>query len=122
MATITPTLTYVSDDRSVARFTWGPMANGDVGSPVSFVEWADRSVQVTGTFGAGGNMRWQGSNDAVNFSVLTDPQGNALDLTAAKIKAVTELTTKAQPSITAGDGTTALTVTLIARRAQPLRA
>jgi len=77
---------------------------------------ADRSVQVTGTFGAGGNLRIEGSNDGTNYSALTDPQGNALDFTATKIEGVLELTRYIRPRATAGDGTTSLTVTMILRR------
>lgn len=120
MAVIKPTITNsVNGDDSVITAQW-VLSNGDTGAPISKASYADRSVQVTGTFGAGGNMRWEGSNATI-YATLTDPQGNALDFTAAKIEAVTELCLISRPSVTAGDGTTALTVTLIARRATPMR-
>lgn len=122
MATITPTQgSVLGGDNSVQIWTWAIMANGDAGSPINFTQWADRSVQVTGTFGASGNLRWEGSNDGTNYAPLTDPQGNALDFTAAKIEQVEEITFWARPRVTAGDGTTSVTVTLCARRQQPLR-
>lgn len=97
--------------------TWTGLANGDDGSPLQMPEAADRSVQVTGTFGAGGSVRLEGSNDGGNtWATLTDPQGNALDITAAKIEAVTELTEYIRPRVTAGDGTTSLAVHLLTRR------
>ncbi len=95
---------------------WANMANADVGDPVEMPGSADRSVQVTGTFGAGGNLRILGSNDGVNYSVLTDPQGNALDFTSSKIEAVIELTRFIKPQVTAGDGTTSLTVSLLVKK------
>lgn len=119
MATITPTAEDISRDGSVLKRTWALLTttNAD-GSPFPFAAWADRSVQVTGTFGAGGNLRWEGTNDGTNYVALTDPQGNALDFTTAKIEAVTEVCALARPRVTAGDGTTSLTVTLVARNAR----
>jgi len=116
MATITPTPATLGDYG--IKMTWETMANGDVGSPFDMLNYADRSVQVLGTFGAGGNLRWQGSNDGgTTWATLTDPQGDALDFTAAKIEQVMELAQLARPNVTAGDGTTSLTVVLVARRA-----
>lgn len=96
---------------------WANMANGDVGQAFNeFPFWSDRSVQVAGTFGAGGNCRIVGSNDRTNFATLTDPPGNDLDFTSAKIENVAEATLEIKPSITGGDGTTSLTVTLLLTR------
>lgn len=121
MAVITPTVTKPNNDNSIIVVQWASMANGDTGAPAKFPQHADRTIQVTGTFGAGGNLRWQGSNDETNYATLNDPQGNALDITSAKIEAVSELTLIARPNVTAGDGTTSLTVTMLARMQQPLR-
>lgn len=90
--------------------SWLALANGDDGAPSGFSHYGDKSVQVIGTFGAAGNLRIEGSNDGSNWGVLTDPQGNALDFTAAKIEAVSELTRFIRPRVTAGDGTTSLSV------------
>lgn len=120
MSVIAPTITK-SGDGSCITVTWAAMANGDTGAPFYMSSWADRSIQVAGTFGAGGNCKFQGSNNGTTYIVLTDPQGNALDITAAKIEAVTECVAQVQPNISAGDGTTALTVTMFARRGDGLR-
>lgn len=93
--------------------SWSTMANGDSGEPLQNPGSADRSVQVTGTFGVGGTVVLQGSNDGTNYRTLTDPQGNALSFTAAAIEAVQEITRYTRPSVTGGDGTTSLTVTLV---------
>ena len=121
MATITPTFLPALDDGSFVVIQWANMLNGDVGAACGFVQFADRSVQVTGTLGAAGSVRWEGSNDSVNYAVLTDPQGNNLDYTVVKIETVTEIAVLARPRVTAGDGTTSLTVTMLARRANPMR-
>ena len=113
--TITPIKTF-GDNAWVVRWEGLQQATSDTGDPFEGVGAADRSAQVFGTFGAGGTLRLEGSNDNQNWSVLTDPQGNALDFTTAKIEAVTEVTRYVRPSITGGDGTTDLTLVLLARR------
>lgn len=107
----------MSGSDSVKCITWSLMTKttDDVGTPFQFAQWADRSVQVTGTFGSGGNLLWEGSNDGTNYFPLSDPQGNALNITEAKIEAITEICAFARPRVTAGDVTTSLTVTLLAR-------
>lgn len=93
--------------------TWSGVLNGDDGAPVEYADFADRSVQVQGTLGAGGNLRWEGSNDGTNYVVLTDPQGNALNFVAVStLEQVEELTRFMRPRATAGDGTTNFTVTM----------
>lgn len=100
----------------VMQASWPTLANGDDGTPEEFPSYSDRSVQVVGTFGAGGNCRIEGSLDGVNWSTLNDPQGNPLDITSTKIESIMELVYWIRPRITAGDGTTSLTVTMIMRR------
>lgn len=94
----------------VAR--WAGLANGDDGERVSVAAYTDKSVQVTGTFGTGGSVTVQGSNDGVNWATLTDPQGNDLVFTSAKIELVSEATLYIRP-LAAGDGTTNLTVHML---------
>lgn len=119
MANITPVVTPITEhgDRGARVVVWGPMANTDVGLPVKMPGKSDRSVQVYGTFGAGGNLRIEGTNELAqapaNYATLTDPQGNALDFTAAKIEQLLEITYQVRPRVTAGDGTTSLTVTML---------
>lgn len=116
MANITPSFTPLPAPGDVAGYAikWGPMANGDIGVSVDMLGFADRSIQVEGVFGAGGNAEIQGSNDTLTFRPLHDPIGVLLDVTAAtdKIRHIMEITRLLRPVITAGDGTTALTVTI----------
>lgn len=97
---------------------WTPLANGDDGQAWDTQDFPDVSVQVLGTFGTGGNLRLEGSNEAVptNWATLNDPQGSALDVTAAKIEQVLENVRWIRPRVTAGDGTTSITVRLYAGR------
>lgn len=97
--------------------TWPAMQTGDDGRPVELANFADRSVQVVGTFGAGGNVRIEGSINGTDYAPLTDPQGNALDIGGAKIEAISEVVRYIRPRVTAGDGTTSLTVTMLLKGA-----
>lgn len=93
--------------------SWADMPNGEVGQRIELANFADRSVQVTGVFGAGGSVRIEGSINGTDYAPLTDPQGNALDINTAKIEAISEVVRYIRPRVTAGDGTTALTVTML---------
>lgn len=119
MATVTGTIARpdvrMDVRRQFAADTWTPLLNGDVGDAFELSDFADKSVQVDGTFGVGGSVTLQGSNDLVNWYALSDPQGVALTFTAAGLKAVGPATRYVRPNVTAGDGTTSLTVTLFAK-------
>jgi hypothetical protein len=91
---------------------WENLQNGDTGEPRSAVQFTDRSVQVFGTFGVGGSVTIEGSNDGVNWAVLTDPQGNDLVISTAKIELISEATVYVRP-VVGGDGTTDLTVLIL---------
>lgn len=101
---------------TIGSWTGLTKTTDDVGEAIALPNRADRAVQVTGTFGTGGSVRIEGSIDGANYAVLTDPQGNALDITAAKIESITEPVRYIRPRVTAGDVTTALAVHIIARK------
>lgn len=105
-----------NDNGDFRVVTWTGLLNGDDGDAAQLVGFSDRSVQVIGTFGAGGSVTIEGSNNGTNWSALSDPQGGAITRTAAGIKAVSELTRYIRPRVTAGDGTTSLTVVGLFRR------
>ena len=121
MAVVVPTIEYQIDGHAnLARITWTPLANGDSGSPVEMGDWADRTVQITGTFGAGGSVNMEGSNYKASetpvYAILTDPQGNAVTKTTAAIEVFEESPLIIRPNVTAGDGTTAIQVRMVVRR------
>lgn len=116
MSIIVPTKDVpLSLNQAVFLFTWSQLLNGDDGEPVELAQYADRSIQVAGTFGAGGQVQIMGSLDGVNYVPLNDPQGNPLTITAAKIEAVSELVRWLKPQVT-GDGDTDITVTALLKR------
>jgi len=116
MATRTAGSSNSSSHGSSCRvITWTGLLNGDDGEPVKLVFAPDRSIQFFGTFGTGGTIVLEGSNNGTNYVVLTDPQGNNISKTAEGIEMVTELTLWVRPRVTGGDGTTSLTAILLAR-------
>ncbi len=135
MPNITPVIYPVigQGDADGFQVTWGPMANGDVGIGVGntvngvsvagggfFAGYADKSIQVEGNFGAGGAVALEGTNDcdATHYHPLTDPTGTVVGLTSAGLKSLTEAVIWVRPRVTAGDGTTSLTVTVFFRKTQ----
>lgn len=95
--------------------SWTNMAVGDTGYPLQMPGSSDRSVQVSGDFGSGGAVNILGSNDGTNYSILTDPQGNALTFTTSKIEAITEATAYIKPQVATGDGTTNINVHMLVK-------
>lgn len=103
------------DGTRIMRAVWSGLANGDTGNPMDYPEWADRNLQVFGTFGAGGSLSLEGSNDKVNWVTLHDVTGATLTFSTAGVKMIVENVLYVRPVVT-GDGTTSLTAILIARR------
>jgi hypothetical protein len=123
------TVTYTASDDvglgdgSAAIYTWNGLttANND-GQPMKAAAWADRSVHVTGTWGAGGALVIEGSNNGgTTWVTLFSAQGAAISLSADALKQIVEVAALTRPRVTGGDGTTSLNVTLLARRANPMR-
>lgn len=112
-ATISRITTWGDESHVIS---WTGLLNGDTGSVIEMPGSSDRSVQFNGTFGSGGTVQIEGSNDGTNYVVLTDPQGNNISKTSASIEMITELTRYIRPRVTAGDGTTDLKAYLLIKK------
>lgn len=125
MATKAVTITDISltQDGSVKLLTWAALTQAtlDDGEAMSFPEFGDVAIQMTGTLGAGGSVVWEGSNDKSVWATLNNAQGTALTLTALGIKQCVERPLWMRPRCTAGDGTTSLVVTALIRRINTMR-
>lgn len=108
--------TAIGDEYNLQIYQWGPAASGDTFVPVGRGDLVDRSIQVEGTFGAGGQISLQGSNDGVNYHTLHDPFNNQIIITSTSIVQVTEVTAWMKPLLNGGDGSTSLTITICVRR------
>jgi hypothetical protein len=95
---------------------WSGLLNGDTGAAVEMVDYADKTCTIIGTFGAGGSITIQGSNDNSNWFAMTDAQTQAVTKTASAMELIVENPRYIRPSVTAGDGTTNLTVQICCRR------
>lgn len=111
-------IVIVDNNQRAVTLNWAGLLQSslDTGAPFEGPDYADRSVQLSGTLGAAGACTIEGSNDGVNYATLTDPQGVDIVLVALKIEQIEEITRFIRPRITAGDGTTNLTVTFYGRR------
>lgn len=121
MAVVNSTFTSLENfyGNHVVIYTWAAMGLTDTGLPVSGPGWADRSFQVEGTFGAGGRVEIEGSNDGVNYRTLNDPFGNSLSVSSAGVYELTQISLWMRPRISAGDVTTNITVTATLVRHTP---
>ncbi len=102
-------------DRSVVVATWSGLLNTDDGAPIMLPQWPDRTVQVTGTFGTGGTVLIEGSNDGTTYNTINDTAGSALSFSAAGFKVCNEVPLYLRPRVSAGDGTTSLKVAIVLR-------
>lgn len=101
--------------------TWTGLLNGDTGAPIQLSEWSEKTFQTFGTFGAGGTVVIEGSNEATNptnWSPISNRQGT----TPFAMSSTTQINTSQdrpiwiRPRVSAGDGTTSLTVAMAAHR------
>lgn len=116
MAERAVTRTDIQSGRPACLIGWSGLLNGDTGAWVEVVDYADRTATITGTFGTGGSVTLQGSNDGTNAFALTDPQANAITKTAAAMELIVEAPRYIRPTVTAGDGSTNLAVQILCRR------
>lgn len=109
----TNALTFPTDGSTVV---WAAVPNGNQGDVVA-EDWATAHFQVSGTFGVAGSVQIEGSDDGVNFIKLTPAALVAAGFFAPL--AVNERPKFLRCNVTAGDGTTALTVTGFLKKMRP---
>ena len=106
-------------------FQWLPLTNSgsDSGTPVELADYRSFAVQaITGasTAGVGANLIMEGSVDGVNWAPLVALNGTAIAITTANIaaycKSNVETVRYVRPRVTAGDGSTSITVAIFCQR------
>lgn len=108
-------------DGSMEMYRWTITTANFDGAPVSQPEWADRTWQANGTWG-GATLIFQGSNDNVNWFTLTNAAGGlATSLTANGGMSTIELPLFVRPFLSVVGAGATVTVTLLMRRATPMR-
>lgn len=123
MATITPTTTQFVGNNQLGdtgidgwQVQWAGVGDTSTCAPVQYPGYADKTIQVEGTFG-GGHVAINGSNDLVNFEPLNDPTGTAISITAKGIKQILEHTIQYQPALSGSTGAN-ITITMFFRKTQ----
>lgn len=92
-------------------------SSSDTGAAFPCADKTKFTFQLSGTLGTGGAVTLQGSNDGAAWGTLHDAAGAALVLDAiGEINVCVEQPRFVRPLASAGDGTTDLTVTLLAKR------
>lgn len=117
MATVEAVKSIVKPDLSNSlRAVWTPLiAANAVGDAFQSPGWAERSIQVHGTFDTG-VLTMQGSNDGSNWFTLTDTEGAPLIFSEAGLRQTRQAPLYTRPLMTGASGTDSLTVTMIATR------
>jgi hypothetical protein len=126
MAKATVTNQIGRADNSVVSYTWLLTTGDPTGDPAQIPEWADQTWQFgkTGDVLGGATGAVQGSNtDAdADYQTLSNAAGaTPATFTAFGLKTTIENPLFVRPKLTAVGGGTSITVTLIARRANPMR-
>lgn len=108
----------IAKDGAVLAATWTGLTNAtsDSGAPLGQPAWGERTVQVFGTFGVGGTLIIEGSNDGTNWAAVANRAGTALSFTAAGINRIQDYPLYVRPRVTGGDGSTSLSVVIAAHR------
>jgi hypothetical protein len=96
--------------------TWTGLLNGDDGAWIDVGPYADINIEIYGTMGVGGRITAHGTNDttstpaAASIMPLPDSTDTLIDLSVARWKQVLVAPLRIRPAVTAGDGTTTLTM------------
>lgn len=114
---------HASGDGSVVTFTYTLSASNADGAGICFVEWADITVIATGGWGTS-TLKVQGSADGTTW--VTTGLSNAdtmaeFSATGDKIATLIERPLYIRPILTTPTGATAVVVTFVMRRANPMR-
>lgn len=103
--------------RVVATVT---LANGDESTDLGLFNYPEKTIEISGTFGAGGTINIRGKN--VSSATVTeylalhranDPTLTLTGLTAVILSGLVEDPQFIKADVDAGDGTTELTVTVV---------
>lgn len=104
---------YILNEIGLVDLRWTGLLNTDTGNGMTIqAGFWKATIQVAGTFGAAGAVVLEGSNDGATYSTLKDPQGTAISMTDNTIFRVEGIPQFVRPRVSAGDGTTSLTVSV----------
>lgn len=104
-------------DSGILVVTWSGLTFGttDVGNAQGFTRWADKTVQMVGTLGVGGEATIEGSNDGTTWGILTDPLGVDLILVDGAPVVISQNPLYIRPNMTGGDGSTSVSIIIVGK-------
>lgn len=123
MATVTPLFQrdIQPNDGSVILVSWALTTADFDGARVEWTQWSDRCFQAAGTFG-GATVTIEGSNNGTIWFPLSNAAGGATaTFTVDGGKQIIELPRFVRPNLTVVGAGATITVTLLARRQQPIK-
>lgn len=99
-------------------FTWTPVGQSDTFAPVK-LDRTPYSVtfQTSGTYSGSASVGLNASLDGTTYAAMEDMDGTAIALTAAGMRGTRLAALYFQPTLSSGDGSTAITGTLLVRYA-----
>jgi hypothetical protein len=106
-----PPVIAIGADQRVRLYTWLNLIDGSAGEPIGAngpIPFRSAFFQATGSFGEDGSVQIEGSNDGVNFYALSPAALTSPGVFASLGEQ--EFPAYLRPHVTAGDATTAITV------------
>lgn len=102
MATVNATRIW-NDRNDIIAYEWA-VTDSDTFKAARVPNRSDKTMQVSGDFGAGGDIQIEGSidPDGAVFNRLTDPQGNTIAFTSAGIETIMENVAYIRPVVDSG--------------------
>lgn len=95
---------------------WDGLLNGDDGQPVQLDDYVLGSMQIIGTVGVGFNLNLQGSNELTPTNYAAISQFSTITSAGLILTSSYVHVRHVRPIITAGDGTTSVSVILVGMR------
>jgi hypothetical protein len=109
MTTRAATVTINADKTGLA--VWLGLDQNDDGEGVAIGRYADKTIQVVGAFGSGGDVDMEGSNDGgTTWGQLHDLRGTVISIGDSLPVVPEESPLLIRPNVSAGDGDTDLDV------------
>ncbi len=114
------TATVVVSEDKIVTIRWSGLLNTDYGEPVRVARYPDKTVQIHGTFGTTAVVALEGSNldaptdAATDWGDCGDQTGTVLSIGDLEPVVIAESPLWIRPIVSAGDGTTVLSCTIVA--------
>lgn len=116
MTTRNPNALVNSIGNRAFYYRWDGLLNGDDGAPVELQDYVIGSMQILGAIGVGFNLNVQGSDELIPLNYVNITSMSTQTALGLIIPANLVHVRNIRPIVTAGDGTTNVSVILVGRR------